>query len=211
VTELTFGADGLVPVVTQSVTDQAVLMLAYADRAALELTLLTGEAHYFSRSRRELWRKGATSGNTQRVVEVRYDCDGDALLYLVDESGPACHTGARSCFFGTLPGPGLAPAAGAAGAELGAALAELQGVVADRLTRLPEGSYVRRLHERGVGYVAQKVVEEAGEVVVAALQERDDELVGEAADLLFHLSVLFAERGVGLERVAAKLTERRRG
>lgn len=211
--EVTFGADGLIPVVTQSVGDGAVLMLAYADEAALGLTLRTGEAHYFSRSRREVWRKGATSGNTQRVVEVRYDCDGDAVLYLVDERGPACHTGERSCFYRALTGEGLAGPAGATppAARLGAALDELQQVVTDRLALLPEGSYVRRLHERGLGYVAQKVVEEAGETIVAAMEAKDDDLVGESADLLFHLVVLLTERGVGLERVAEKLAERRRG
>lgn len=215
-TDLAFGADGLLPVVTQSVKDGAVLMLAYADRQAVERTLATGEAHYYSRSREGLWHKGATSGNTQRVVEVRYDCDGDSLLYRVDERGPACHTGERSCFYRVVGGAegadaGARPvaAAGAAGAALGAALEGLQAVIEERLRLLPSGSYVSKLHERGIGYVAQKVVEEAGEVVVAALQLQDDELVGEAADLLFHLSVLLTQRGVSLGRVAAKLESRR--
>lgn len=207
--EVVFGETGLVPVVAQSVTDGAVLMLAYANREALELTLATGEAHYYSRSRGEVWHKGATSGNTQRVAEVRYDCDGDALLYRVAENGPACHTGERSCYYRALSGAGLPQASEAGAAELGRTLERLQGVINERLTSLPDGSYVRKLHERGVGYVAQKVVEEAGEVIVAALQEQDDELVGETADLLFHLSVLLTERGVSLGRVAAKLDERR--
>lgn len=216
-TEPVFGPDGLIPVVTQAGSDGAVLMLAYADRAALELTLSTGEAHYYSRSRQELWRKGATSGNTQRVTEVRVDCDGDALLYVVDERGPACHTGNRSCFYRDLARTGSSRLANAAGpdaqvsADLGAVLSELERTIVDRLAELPEGSYVRRLHERGVGYVAQKVVEEAGEAIVAALQQDDEALVGEAADLLFHLCVLLAERGVGLERIAGKLSGRRKG
>ncbi len=207
-TDLRFDERGLVPVVVQSVADGAVLMLAYADRQAVALTLETREAHYYSRSRSELWRKGATSGNTQRVTEVRYDCDSDALLYLVEERGPACHTGERTCFHRTLDGAGVVVEQG--GARLGATLQALQAVIAERLAALPEGSYVRKLHERGVGYVAQKVVEEAGETVVAALLERDDELINESADLLFHLSVLLTERGVELGAVAEKLDERRR-
>ena len=211
-TEVRYDARGLVPVVAQSVLDGTVLMLAYADRRAVALTLETGEAHYYSRSRDEVWRKGATSGNVQRVLEVRYDCDGDALLYRVAEAGPACHTGERSCFFRALEIT-AAPAAGGGavgGGRLGDALEALEGVIAERLAALPEGSYVRRMHERGVGYVAQKVVEEAGETVVAALQDRREELIGESADLLFHLAVLLAEKGVALQEVAAKLDERRR-
>lgn len=228
-TDLGYDERGLVPVVVQSAADGAVLMLAYADRQAVALTLETREAHYYSRSRSEIWRKGATSGNTQRVAEVRYDCDSDALLYVVEERGPACHTGERTCFYRTLaggelaaravePGPVASAVGGAASgrvtevgaANLGTTLQALQAVIVDRLAALPEGSYVRKLHERGVGYVAQKVVEEAGETVVAALLERDDELINESADLLFHLSVLLTERGVGLGAVAEKLEERRR-
>lgn len=179
------------------------LMLAWADREALRATLDTGEAHYHSRSRDELWRKGATSGHVQRVAEVRLDCDGDAVLYRVHQTGPACHTGARSCFHRPLAG-GEAP-------SLGEALGLLERVVDDRLRTLPEGSYVARLHERGPGYVAQKVVEEAGETVVAALQGEDEALPGEAADLLFHLAVLLRERGASLADVAAVLVDRHQG
>lgn len=205
--DVRFDATGLVPVVAQDALSGAVLMLAYADASALERTLATGEGHYYSRSRMGPWRKGETSGNVQRVIEVRYDCDGDALLYRVLQTGPACHTGAASCFYRTLSS---AEAPVDAGPDIGAALDVLERVIADRLARLPEGSYVRRLHERGVGYVAQKVVEEAGETIVAALEQRDDELAGEAADLLFHLTVLLAERGVALSQIAATLLERHR-
>lgn len=204
-----FANDGLLPVIAQDRTDGTVLMLAWADAEALRLTLETGEAHYFSRSRGELWRKGATSGNTQQVAGVRLDCDGDALLYLVDQKGPACHTGSRSCFFRELA-PGEYPAHG----ELPAAARAVQlldGVIADRLARLPEGSYVTELHRRGTGYIAQKVVEEAGETIVAALQGRTDELAAEAADLLFHLAVLLAAQGSSLEDPARVLLERHSG
>jgi phosphoribosyl-AMP cyclohydrolase / phosphoribosyl-ATP pyrophosphohydrolase len=207
-----WGDTGLVPVVVQDVASGDVLMVAYADRTALTRTLATGEAHYFSRSRGELWHKGATSGNVQRVAEVRYDCDGDALLYRVRPAGPACHTGERSCFFRVV---------GAADAQaprsltdphgpvgIGAVAGLLQRVVDQRLADRPAGSYVTRLAERGPGYVGQKVIEEAGETVVAALQSQDDELLGEAADLLFHLTVLLGLRGATLDDVARVLAER---
>jgi len=222
---IAFDERGLVPVVTQDAGDGTVLMVAYADRAALARTLTTGQAHYFSRSRGAMWRKGETSGHVQHVLEVRYDCDGDTVLYRVEQTGPACHTGERSCFFRgvsvagavdetTVPdgaGPRVATGSGATGrgaTGIGGVMALLEQVVNERLATLPEGSYVRRLHERGVGYVAQKVVEEAGESVVAALQGQDDELVGESADLLFHLTVLLRERGVAWDDVAARLLER---
>lgn len=206
---LRYDDDGLVPVIAQDAATGEVLMLAYADREAVEATLASGEAHYHSRSRGELWHKGATSGNRQRVVEIRYDCDEDALLYRVDPAGPACHTGHRSCFYRSA-GTQEDGAAEPPGQALGEVMALLQGVVRERLAKLPEGSYVRRMHERGVGYVAQKVVEEAGESIVAALEHKDDELVAESADLLFHLTVLLAERGLGLDDVAAELARRHR-
>lgn len=205
-TEPRFGPDGLLPVIAQDAENGQVLMLAWANREALDLTLSSGQAHYFSRSRQELWRKGATSGNTQEVAGVRLDCDADALLYLVHQSGPACHTGSRSCFFTELK---------AGGEEYRNSPQEavrlLDQVVAERLRELPEGSYVTDLHERGIGYVAQKVVEEAGETIVAALQNRQAELDGEAADLLFHLTVLLHELGGSLEGPAEVLLERHQG
>lgn len=191
---------GLVPVVTQDAVSGQVLMLAYADREALEKTLSTLEAHYYSRSRGELWRKGATSGHVQQVVEVRVDCDGDALLYRVLQTGAACHTGERSCFY--------RPLTDAAPPGIGEMMGTLERTVETRLRELPEGSYVAQLHARGLGYVAQKVVEEAGESIVAALQGKPDELTAEAADLLFHLTVLLKESGVSLGDVAAELAER---
>lgn len=214
--DIAFDASGLVPVVAQDVASGTVLMLAYADADAIQATLDTGEAHYYSRSRERLWRKGETSGNVQRVIEVRFDCDADALLYRVQQTGPACHTGSRSCFFNGLAGDSVAgrPTDGtpvdreSGDVGIGEALDLLERVIADRLASPREGSYVRRLHERGAGYVSQKVIEEAGEVVVAALQREDDALVEESADLLFHLGVLLAERGVAWSRVAKVLAAR---
>lgn len=200
--DVAFGPDGLVPVVTQDAASGEVLMLAWADREALDATLASGEAHYHSRSRGELWRKGASSGHVQRVVEVRLDCDGDALLYQVGQTGPACHTGERSCFHRPL-----ARAEDGVPAE---AFGLLQRVVDRRLRDLPDGSYVARMHQKGLGHVAQKVVEEAGETIVAALEDRPDELRGEAADLLFHLTVLLRERGLSLADVGETLIRRHR-
>ena len=199
---LTFDERGLIPVITQDAVSGEVLMFAWANRAALEHTLTTKQAHYYSRSRKELWRKGATSGHTQNVLEVRFDCDEDVVLYRVQQNGAACHTGERSCFYRTLTD--------AAEPSMGEVMGLLERVVSERLTALPKASYITTLHERGIGYVAQKVVEEAGETIVAALQENDDELLNESADLLFHLTVLLQERGLGLPQVLAVLAERHR-
>ena len=200
VSTLSFDEHGLIPVVTQDAATGQVLMLAYANLEAVTQTLQTHEAHYYSRSRQELWHKGATSGHLQKLVEIRYDCDEDALLYRVQQTGAACHTGEYSCFYRSLGEP-TPPG-------IGEMMGTLERVVEIRLRDLPEGSYVARLHERGLGYVAQKVVEEAGESIVAALEHKPAELVGEAADLLFHLTVLLKESGVSLQEVAAKLSER---
>ena len=194
---------GLVPVVTQDANTGEVLMLAYANREAVEKTREIGDAHYYSRSRGELWRKGATSGNTQKVVEVRLDCDGDALLYRVEPAGPACHTGERGCFFTTLQGETQEDVP-----DLGRVLGRLSGVISARHEEMPEGSYTAKLFQRGAPYAAQKVGEEAVEVVVAALE--NDRLAEESADLLYHLLVLLEERGVSTNDVARVLDERHR-
>ena len=198
--DLKFDERGLIPVITQDAESGEVLMFAFANREALEHTFSTKQAHYWSRSRQELWHKGATSGHVQGVVEVRFDCDADAVLYRVRQTGAACHTGERSCFYRILGDEGTV--------SVGDMMMLLERVVNDRLNNLPEGSYVTTMHQRGIGYVAQKVVEEAGESIVAALEHKDDELVGEAADLLFHLTVLLRERGIRLQDVANKLAER---
>ena len=202
-----FDEGGLVPVVAQDAATGDVLTLAYANREALEKTLATGEAHFYSRSRRELWRKGATSGNTQRVVEVRLDCDGDTLLYRVEPRGPACHTGEMTCFFTTLAGEGVGVATdGPDGLTLGTMVERLAGTIAQRHREMPQESYTAGLIRRGPERLAQKVGEEAVEVVIAAL--RDDRLAEETADLVYHLLVLLEERGVGTEKVAGVLRDR---
>ena len=174
------------PAIVQDARDGRVLMLAYMDDEAERLTRETGEAWFWSRSRQRLWKKGETSGNTLAVQEVRDDCDSDALLLRVLPNGPACHTGARSCF---------APA--------------LWRTVVERVRDRPEGSYVTSLADAGVERAAQKVVEEAGEAAVSAAA-RDGRLVEEAADVLFHLYVLLAVAGVDVADVEDELAARKR-
>lgn len=184
---------GLVAVVAQDESSGAVLMLAWANREAVERTLATGEAHFWSRSRGELWRKGATSGNTLGVVEVVADCDRDALLYRVRPAGPACHRGTRSCF-----------EPNAAQLELG----WLWRVLESRRAASPEASYTARLLAAGVPRIAQKVGEEATETVIASLAGDDEELLAEASDLVYHLLVLLLARGIEPQRLAAELQKR---
>jgi phosphoribosyl-ATP pyrophosphohydrolase/phosphoribosyl-AMP cyclohydrolase len=203
--EIRFDERGLVPVIAQDANTGAVLTLAYANREALQRTLQSGEAHYYSRSRGELWRKGETSGNTQRVVEVRVDCDGDALLYRVEPRGPACHTGEESCFFTTISGE-EAKAGEGREADFGVVVSRLAATIARRHREMPQGSYTAKLLGGGTERVAQKVGEEAVEVVVAALG--GEGLPEEAADLVYHLLVLLEERGVGTSEVAGVLRDR---
>ena len=207
--EIRFDANGLVPVVAQDATTGEVLTLAYANNEAVDKTLESGEAHYYSRSREELWRKGATSGNTQKVVEVRLDCDGDALIYRVEPRGPACHTGERSCFYRTVAGEGVGVSVGHEESNkegLGEMVERLAGTIARRHRDMPEESYTAHLISRGTSRVAQKVGEEGVEVVIAALE--GEKLAEESADLIYHLLVLLEERGVAPEQVAKVLSDR---
>ena len=201
-----FNADGLVPVVAQDVLSGDLLIVAYANREAIELTLSTGQAHYFSRSRQALWRKGESSGHTQSVAEVRLDCDGDAVLYRVRQAGPACHTGARTCFISRLEAAGAVESADQ-GAHL---LQRLAATVAQRAADRPAGSYTSQLLDAGIAKVSQKVGEEAIEVVVAANSEDAGRLASETADLLYHLLVLLQSRNVPLDAVWRELDQRTR-
>jgi phosphoribosyl-ATP pyrophosphohydrolase/phosphoribosyl-AMP cyclohydrolase len=185
----------LLPVVVTDAADGALLMLAWANREAVAATEATGEAHFWSRSRNELWRKGATSGNVMAVESLAVDCDADALAYQVRPAGPACHTGSRSCFDGE-------PAFG---------LPSLARVIAARRGADPTSSYTARLLAGGPRRPAEKVTEEAGELSAAALAGSDDEVIGEAADLLYHALVLLEARGIGLGAVEAELGRRHRG
>lgn len=204
--EVAFDGRGLVPVVVRNATTGEVLTLAWANDEALALTVEARQTHLFSRSRRSLWKKGETSGNVQRVVRVSLDCDHDAVLYDVEPSGPACHTGAASCFapIAAIPA-GEAPAASADPFGLG----PLVDVVAARKERPELGSYTNRLLEKGVGKCAQKVGEEGVEVALAAVSRDDAGLAAEIADLMYHVVVLMAARGLSPEAVAAELAARR--
>lgn len=213
---VTFDERGLVPVVVQDAADGRVLMLAYADREAIDATLETGEVHFHSRSRGCLWRKGETSGNVLRLVDLAADCDADALLATVEPAGPTCHTGARSCFDAVGAG---AARAGASAQGLGW-LDALWATIADRAARRPEGSYTASLLAGGVDAAGRKVVEEATEVLLAAKDDAVAEargatreasgaaLAGEAADLVYHLLVLLAERGLEPAAVVRELRGR---
>ncbi|MDF3052002.1 MAG: phosphoribosyl-AMP cyclohydrolase / phosphoribosyl-ATP pyrophosphatase [Geminicoccaceae bacterium] len=204
-----FGADGLVPVVTQESRSGDVLMVAYANRDALERTLATGLAHYFSRSRGVLWQKGETSSHIQRVREVRLDCDGDTVLYRVEQTGPACHTGARTCFSTVIGRTGGQADGGVVEEDPGGhVLSRLARTVAARASTKPSSSYTVQLLASGVSKISQKVGEEAVEVVVAANSEDDERLASEAADLLYHLLVLLQARGIPLDVVLGELESR---
>ena len=203
--DVRFDERGLVPVVVQDARTREVLTLAYMNEESLRRTLAEGETWFWSRSRSELWHKGATSGNTQRVVDVRLDCDADALVVLVEPRGPACHTGAVSCF----GGEGKKDVKAAAG--IGSMLEELYEVVAARRREMPAGSYTTYLFEKGLNKILKKVGEEAAETIIAAKDEDRGALTAETADLVYHLLVLLVERGVTLEALAAELSRRRRG
>jgi phosphoribosyl-AMP cyclohydrolase / phosphoribosyl-ATP pyrophosphohydrolase len=210
-----YDASGLVTVVAQDAGTGEVLMVAHMTREALERTLATGQAWYWSRSRRQLWRKGETSGHTQRVVEVRGDCDGDAILLKVEQTGAACHTGHRSCFYrvvapdGRLVEEGGAPvqAARPAGPEI---LTELAAVLAERRRAPAAGSYTAGLFAEGLARLNEKVMEEAAEVTRAARKETPGRLVEEAADLWFHSLALLVYQGISPSEVFAELARRRR-
>jgi phosphoribosyl-ATP pyrophosphohydrolase/phosphoribosyl-AMP cyclohydrolase len=197
--EISFDERGLVPCIVQDWRTGEVLTLAYMNAEALELTRATGETHFWSRSRDELWHKGETSGNVQRVRELRFDCDADAVLALVEPAGPACHTGERTCFHnGELEPP--APHE---------ALPALERTVAARRAEPPEGSYTAELLA-DPSQIGAKMREEADEVARAAGAESDERVGEEAADVLYHLTVLLAARGLTLADAFEELNGRRR-
>jgi phosphoribosyl-AMP cyclohydrolase / phosphoribosyl-ATP pyrophosphohydrolase len=205
---------GLVPCVIQDWNTGEVLTLAYMNAEALRLTRETGEVHLFSRSRDRLWQKGETSGNVQRLRQIRYDCDGDALVALVEPAGPACHTGERSCFYRDLDGSAdtaidAPPAEGEPAPAAYEALAVLERTLADRRERSPEGSYTVELLD-DPDRIGDKVREEADEAARAAAGESDQRLAEEAADVLYHLEVLLLSRGVPLKAALGELDARRR-
>jgi phosphoribosyl-ATP pyrophosphohydrolase/phosphoribosyl-AMP cyclohydrolase len=199
--QLNYDAQGLVTVVVQDARTREVLTVAHANREALEATLRDRQSTFFSRSRQSLWRKGETSGNTQQIVEVIADCDADAVLYRVIPQGPACHTGATSCFHERVAGEAAQPG-------LGVVLEQVYATIEQRLATLPEGSYVARMHTAGLDRILKKIGEEAGEVIIAAKNHSREELSWEASDLLFHLLLVMAEQGLPPAELGRILLER---
>jgi phosphoribosyl-ATP pyrophosphohydrolase/phosphoribosyl-AMP cyclohydrolase len=204
-----WNAEGLAPVVLVDARTSAVLTLAYANREALEKTIATKSTWLYSRSRAELWNKGATSGNTQDVVAIAIDCDSDALLYRVIPHGPACHTGAATCFSDVLALAGAEAAP--SGAHFAEAMLALASTIADRHAKPPEGSYTAQLFAGGIDRIAKKIGEEATEVVIAAKNEDRGELIWETSDLLYHTMVMLAERRVSLDEIGDELARRAAG
>ncbi|MHB8364784.1 MAG: bifunctional phosphoribosyl-AMP cyclohydrolase/phosphoribosyl-ATP diphosphatase HisIE [Vulcanimicrobiaceae bacterium] len=202
-----WNADGLVPVVIADARTNEVLTLAWANREALERTLSTRSTHLYSRSRAALWQKGESSGNTQQVVSIAYDCDADALLYRVIPSGPACHTGHPTCFHNMLLSPSKDTTEAGAFIE---AIAHLEAVLEERKNASPDSSYVAKLYAGGVDKIGKKIGEEATEVVIAAKNASSEELIWESSDLLFHLLVLLKHLNVPLDAVGAHLLSRAR-
>lgn len=200
--------NGLVPAVVQDAQSKEVLMLAYMNKESLKLSQETGYTWYWSRSRNELWNKGATSGHKQRIVSMSYDCDGDTLLIKVNQTGPACHTGSYSCFTQPLEVEGAVQAAESAAGDRFAMLGQLEETIAQRHAERPEGTYTSYLFDKGVDKILKKVGEESAEVIIAAKNQDNDELRAEASDLIFHLMVLLRERGLPLDAILSELKER---
>ncbi|MFZ0408163.1 MAG: bifunctional phosphoribosyl-AMP cyclohydrolase/phosphoribosyl-ATP diphosphatase HisIE [Cyanobium sp.] len=207
--DLRWNEAGLIPAVAQDWLDGAVLMVAWMNRQALESSLRSGEVHYWSRSRQELWHKGATSGHLQKLRGLRYDCDADVLLLTIEQQGEvACHTGARSCFFAEGDGRGEASAAAALPPPADVCT-ELARVIEGRRDRPEPGSYTNRLLEGGDNRILKKIGEESAEFVMACKDDNAAEIAGEAADLLFHLQVALAHHGVPWRQVQEVLAQRR--
>lgn len=210
--EIEFDQRGLAPCVVQDWTTGEVLMLAYVSAESLEMTLETGDLHFHSRSRDELWKKGESSGSFMHLRQLRYDCDGDSLVAMVDPAGPACHTGQRSCFYREVLGSASSrkdapPAPGEPFPVNYEALAALERTLRSRAVERPDGSYtVKLLDDRAL--IGEKVEEEAEEVIRAAREESNERVAEEAADLLYHLSVLLVSRGVSQSAVMEVLNDR---
>ncbi|CAH0122053.1 MULTISPECIES: bifunctional phosphoribosyl-AMP cyclohydrolase/phosphoribosyl-ATP diphosphatase HisIE [unclassified Paenibacillus] len=202
---------GLVPAVVQDALSKEVLMLAYMNRESLRRSVETGETWFWSRSREQLWHKGETSGHTQRIVSMHYDCDGDTLLVRVAQQGPACHTGKYSCFFNPVELKGEAAANDSAvqsQTDRFAVLSKLEATIAERDAERPEGAYTTYLFQKGLDKILKKVGEESAEVIIAAKNRDNDELRCEAGDLIYHLMVLLRERKLPLDDVLQELERR---
>lgn len=195
--DIRYDEKGLIPAIAQDIATGEVLMLAYMNKEAVDLTLETGIAHYYSRSRKSLWKKGETSGNIQKVRGFYYDCDGDTILLKVDQTGVACHTGSYSCFFNRVMGDE---------SQMNT-LSRLYGTIAERKANPKEGSYTNYLFKEGIDKILKKIGEESAEVIIGAKNSRK-ELVYEASDLIYHLMVLLVDQGVTLDDIYGELKGR---
>jgi len=206
-----FGTDGLVPAIVQDAEIGEILMLAYMNREALEKTLETGKSHFWSRSRQTLWRKGETSGHEQTVREIRVDCDGDALLLMVDQKGVACHTGKPTCFYRLLESDTIAeaPTRNPLWKECRTTiLQKVHDVIMDRKRNPQEGSYTSELFSAGQEKILKKVSEEASEVLIASMEEDRSQVINEVADLFYHVLVLLGFHDIRLTAVYDELSNR---
>lgn len=201
-----FDENGLVPAIVQDASTKKVLTLAYMNAESLRLSIEKGETWFYSRSRQELWHKGETSGNTQSIIEMKYDCDQDALLVEVEPKGPACHKGSESCFDESIYKADNGTSK--SGSEGSSILTTLEKLISERFDERPEGAYTTYLFEEGVDKILKKVGEEASEVIIAAKNRDKEELKWESADLLYHLLVLLKEQDLPLNDVLQTLEER---
>ena len=216
-----YNEQGLMPAIVQDYQTKDVLMVAYVNEESLNLSLEKGETVFYSRSRQVLWHKGETSGNTQEIKEIYYDCDQDTILFMVDPAGPACHTGKNSCFYRKIAEETEAKAAKMmemqqeaqkieAEFEAEKVVDSLYQLILSRKEEMPEGSYTTYLFEEGIDKILKKVGEESAEVIIASKNEPDNELIYESADLLYHMLVLLAERSITPDQIREELKKRHR-
>lgn len=212
ISKLKFDAQGLIPAIVQDSSSGKVLTLAYMNREALELSLQNLETYFWSRSRGKLWHKGETSGNTQKIIQIELDCDGDALILSVEPRGPACHTGQESCFHHQLlkkeSNVSMTRGSESASPVFSEVVERLLRVIRDRKKLMPEGSYTTYLFTQGLDKILKKIGEESAETIIAAKNKSKAELALESADLLYHLFVLFVNEGLEVEDVWTELEKR---
>jgi phosphoribosyl-ATP pyrophosphohydrolase/phosphoribosyl-AMP cyclohydrolase len=207
--QLKFDDQGLIPAIVQDAATGRVLTLAYMNRETVRLSLKEEQTWFWSRSRQKMWHKGETSGNTQQILRSEADCDGDALLVVVQPQGPACHTGKDSCFFNDVFGAEFRPSFGPlSGGRFLTTLERLVEVIKTRKAEMPEGSYTTYLFSQGLDKILKKIGEESAETIIAAKNQSRSELTVESADLLYHLLVLFVNEGLEVEDVLAELEKR---
>lgn len=204
--KLKFDINGLIPAIVQDASTLEVLTVAFMNQETIELSLTERETYFWSRSRQEIWHKGATSGNTQKIVAIKADCDGDALLVLVNPKGPACHTGAQSCFYQSIFSE--TPSASSQTPQFSETVNQLVKTIKNRKQHKLEGSYTSYLFTQGRDKILKKIGEESAETIIAAKNKSKRELISESADLFYHLLVLLINEGVEIGEVIAELDRR---